>query len=212
MNSERGCFFVDGSHLFASTERVKQQHPELKSSKLNIAKLSGYLTDTFGENFNSSVRVIYYFRKNDTRIKDSLTIPPLHGERGHWQIKECGENLKGQKPIPTDILDQLPEEYRDMYPRAEKGVDMELACDALLLAAQGTVRSFVFVINDRDYIPLLAAIQRLGLNNYLSGLDVRQKIQEKLLNLSDRYLTLETHLNDIFDYSPPVEDDPTTKA
>jgi uncharacterized LabA/DUF88 family protein len=133
-----------------------------------------------------------------------LTIPPLHGQTGHWQIKECGHNLKGAKTIPEAELSKLSEEYRDIYPRGEKGVDMELACDALTLAANGAAQCFVFMINDRDFVPLLQAIQRFGANTYIAGLDIRQKVQDSLLSLADRYVTLEPHLNNIFDYTAPV--------
>jgi len=204
MNNDHGCYYVDGSYLFASIERIKHDHPELKDCKLNIAKLALHLQTQFGSNFHSSLRVVYYFRTKDPRIKEKLTIPPIHGQRGHWQIKECGTNVKGIKPIPATILDKLPEKYRDLYPRAEKGLDMELACDALLLAAGGRVECFVFIINDRDYIPLLNSIQRLGANTYLAGLDAKQKIQDSLLNLADRYVTLESYLHEMFDYVPPI--------
>lgn len=204
MNNDRGCHFVDGSFLFASIERVKRDHPELKNSKLNIASLSLRLSMEFSHNFPLNLRVVYYFRTGDSRIDTELTIPPRHGQRGHWQIKQCGINLKGIKPVPAKILDKLPEEYRDLYPKAEKAVDMELACDALLFAASGRVQNFVFVINDRDYLPLLSSIQRLGANTYIAGLDVRQKVQESLLNLADKYATLEAYLPFIFDYAPPA--------
>jgi uncharacterized LabA/DUF88 family protein len=195
-----GCYYIDGSFLFQSIERIKKDHPELTSSSLNIAILSERLMDAFQENINSSLRVIYYFRVKDPRIKN-LIIPPVHGNTGHWQIKECGINVKNIRPIPTSVLDKLPERYRDLYPRAEKGLDMELACDALMLAASGKVQNFVFMINDRDYVPLLTSLQRLGANTYLAGLDLKQKMHNSLLNLSDNYRTLEVHLHQIFDYA-----------
>ncbi|TAH33194.1 NYN domain-containing protein [Candidatus Saccharibacteria bacterium] len=207
-SNDVGYFYVDGSFLFASIERVKRAHTELKDSKLNISELSGELSQLFNSNISQSIRVNFYFRKADPRIKTMLTIPSIHNAPGHWRIIECGTNLKGQKILPSEVIDTLPAEYRDTFPRAEKGVDMELACDALLLAAGGKVNSFVFVINDRDYIPLLQSIQRLGANTYIAGLDIRQKVQDDLLKFADRYLTLESNLNRIFDYEPPITDSP----
>ncbi|HUB93923.1 MAG TPA: NYN domain-containing protein [Verrucomicrobiae bacterium] len=202
MGNEHGCIYVDGSFLFASIERVKRTHPELASSKLNVAILSRALHNTFAENIGLNLRTNYYFRTKDERIASMLTVPPPHGQSGHWQIKECGINLRGMKPVPTEVLDQLPKQYRDLYPRAEKGLDMELACDALLLAASGRVQSFVFLIGDRDFMPLLTAVQRLGSNTYIAGLDVQQHVPSELLNLADRYATLEGWLNQIFAYTP----------
>jgi len=202
--NEHGIFYVDGSHLFACIERVKRDHPELASSKLNIERLTFNLITIFRNFIGSGIRITYYFRKDDDRIKKYLTISPLHGLHGHWQIKQCGYNLRRSKAILASELDKLSEEYRDIYPRAEKGVDMELACDALSLAAGRTAQSFVFLIDDRDYLPLLQAIQRFGANTYIVGLDIKQKVQDSILELADSYLTLEPYLYDIFDYRPPV--------
>lgn len=200
MQNEVGATYIDGSYMFGAIDQIRVDYPELKESKLNVDKLTQYIGSKFSQNFTSSLRVTYYIKINDGRIKTHLTIPQHHGSRGHWQIKECGVSLKG-KTIPETYLNKLPERYRDIFPRAEKGLDMELACDSLLLAAGGRITCFVFMINDRDYLPLLKAIHRHGANTYVVGLDVKRKIQQSILDLCDRYLTLEESLYDIFDYN-----------
>lgn len=82
--------------------------------------------------------------------------------------------------------------------RAEKGLDIKLACDVLTLVSSGRVRNIIFLVNDRDYIPLFEAVQDLGGNTYLTALDSSQKIQKGLANLSDKFLTLDNELDNIF--------------
>jgi len=148
-------------------------------------------------NVDPVVRIIYYFKKEDKRLKDMLIIPKSEhpGEKDHWQIEECAQSIKS---IPDRYLQKLPEKYRDQYQRSEKGLDIKLACDALILVSNDRASNIVFLVNDRDYIPLFKAIQCLGGNVYLTALDSKQKIQKNLAKLSDKYLTLDDELESIF--------------
>ena len=117
------------------------------------------------------------------------------GEKDHWQIKECGESIRA---IPEDELQKISFQYRDHFARAEKGLDTKLTCDALLFVANNRASNIVFLVNDRDYIPLFEAIQDLGGNIYLTALDGSQEIQKGLANLCDKYLVLDNELDNIF--------------
>ena len=64
---------------------------------------------------------------------------------------------------------------------------MRLACDALSTAAMGRITDFLFMVNDRDYIPMLEAIQRFGCCTYLTTLDDAPP-NKTLLDISDRYM------------------------
>ena len=64
---------------------------------------------------------------------------------------------------------------------------MRLACDALSTAAMGRITDFLFMLDDRDYIPMLEAIQRFGCCTYLTTLD-DQPPNKMLLDIADRYL------------------------
>lgn len=147
---------------------------------------------------------MYYFKKQDKRLNTMLEIPAadIPGARDHFQVKECGENLKS---IPEEELQKLSPEYRDYFARAEKGLDTKLTCDVLLLVASGKASNIVFLVNDRDYVPLFNAIQDLGGNVYLTALDSKQNIQKGLANLCDKYLTLNSELDYIFDIQPVAE-------
>lgn len=193
----KGYFVVDGSHLFASIYTIWRKKPKYKKKKLNIGKLTEALIRKWSINIGTAIRVVYYFRQKDKRLNTMLVIPETDrpGQKEHWQIRECGEGLSS---VPQEELEKLSPEYRDHFIRSEKGLDIKLTCDALLLVARGVVSNIVFLVNDRDYIPLFQAIQDLGGNVYLTGLDGTQSIQKGLSNLADKYLTLDEELDNIF--------------
>lgn len=93
---------------------------------------------------------------------------------------------------------RIPEKYRDYIHRAEKGLDMQLSCDALTLVANKTASCIGLYINDRDYIPFIKSIKNLGANVYLTCLSSKYPIQEKLCDISDKFLSQDNALNRIF--------------
>lgn len=193
----KGYFIIDGSHLFASIYEIWRRRPELKNKKLDIGRLKEALIRQWSIYAGATTRVVYYFKQNDNRLKTMLTVPKseIPGEKDHWQIKECGESLRS---IPREELQKISEQYRDHFIRAEKGLDIKLTCDVLILVSSGKASNIVFLVNDRDYIPLFEAIQYLGGNVYLTALDRSQKIQKGLANLCDKFLTLDNEVDNIF--------------
>ena len=193
----KGYFVIDGSHLFASIETIWREKPEFKGKKLNIGKLSHELVYIWENNIDTAVRITYYFKENDKRLDTMLIIPESNkpGEKDHWQIVECGKNVDA---IPEEELQKIPSKYRDHFRRSEKGLDIKLTCDSLTLVASNKASSIVFLVNDRDYIPLFEAIQQMGGNVYITALDSSQSIQKKLTDLSDKYLALDDYLKVIF--------------
>lgn len=201
---ERGYFFIDGSHLFASIFEIWRKKRTFKDKKININNLTEALKRKWSIHTGIIIRVVYYFKKQDDRIKKMLIIPrtDIAGEKNHWQIKECGESLK---TIPEKELAKISPKYRDHFIRAEKGLDIKLTCDALKLVSTGRASNIIFLVNDRDYFPLFETIQELGGNVYLTALDSSQNIQKGLANLADRYLTLDDELENIFGIQPEIK-------
>ncbi len=194
----RGYFIIDGSHLFSSIHEIRRTHTEYHDKKLNISLLTEALMRKWSLWVGSTIRIVYYFKQNDNRIKTMLVVPEADepGKKNHWQIKECGEPIE---TVPDEELQKLSPQYRDHFARSEKGLDGKLICDVLMLVASGKATNIVFLVNDRDYIPIFEAVQALGGNTYLTALDSTQKIQKKLAKLSDKYLTLDSELDSIFD-------------
>lgn len=195
----RGYIFIDGSHLFSKIARIWSTRSNFNKKKLDIGVLTGVLKIKWEFEFQGSsiIRATYYFKKGDKRIKEMLNIPKADkpGEKNRWQIDECGEAVKS---IPDRYLQKLPEKYQEQYRRSEKGLDIKLTCDALNLVSNGKASNIVFMVNDSDYIPLFKAVQHLGANVYLTGLESSRKPQKDLAELSDRYLALDDELESIF--------------
>lgn len=203
---DKGYFIIDGSRLFSSIHEIWRTKPEFKDKKLKLNRLVEALMRKWSLHVGATIRIVFYFKKRDHRLKTMLEIPEsdMPGNKDHWQIKECGESIQ---TIPEAELQKISAKYRDHFTRAEKGLDTKLTCDALIAVASGKASNLVFLVNDRDYIPLFDAIQYLGGNTYLTALDSTQNIQKGLANLCDKYLTLDNELDNMFgvDRNPKPE-------
>ena len=200
----RGYIIVDGSHLFSCIGILQKNKTQYADKKLDIGRLTDALTQTWSIAMgNQVVRVVYYFKPKDTRISSMLEIPQVNepGKKDHWQIKQCGQSLK---TIPDKEIQKLSPKYRDYYPRAEKGLDVQLTCDVLMLVARGVAANIVFLVNDRDYIPLFETIQQLGANTYITSLSKKPQMQKRLAEIADKYQTLDTELDVIFGMKSPT--------
>jgi len=194
---DRGYFIIDGSHLFSSIHELQRTKKEYAGKKLSIPLFTEALMRKWSLWVGATTRVIYYFKQGDNRLGTMLDIPKDEepGKKDHWQIKECGEAIKA---VPDEQLQRLDPEYRDHFYRSEKGLDGKLICDVLMLVANEKASNVVFLVNDRDYIPLFESVQALGGNTYLTALDSSQKIQKRLAKLADKYLTFDSELDTIF--------------
>lgn len=159
---DTGYIMVDGPHLCASINEFYKINPQLKNKKLDITKLTNALIDIWIDNIDQATRVNYYFKKGDDRIKSLINIfdSRIPGYKDHWKIIECGISIK--KGIPYKEIEKLDPKYRDLIPKREKGVDIKLACDSLLSIVSNRVQNIVFLVNDRDYLPLFESIQEQG--------------------------------------------------
>jgi len=200
----RGFYVIDGSRLFSSIHELWRIRPKYNKKKLRLGELTEALIRKWSINLAETTRVIYYFKKNGSRIRNMLEVPDckIPGEKDHWQIKECGENLKS---VPEKELQKLSAKYRDHFARSEKGLDTQLVCDVLVLVSTGRASNIVFLVNDRDYVPLFESIQYLGGNVYLTALDSKQPVQRGLADLCDKFLTLDNELPNIFGIKIPKE-------
>ena len=118
----KGYFIIDGSRLFSSIHEIWRTKPEFKDKKLKLGLLTEALTRKWSLYVGVTIRIVYYFKKNDERLKTMLEIPETSspGQKDHWQIKECGESIKA---IPEEELQKISAQYRDHFTRAEKGLD-----------------------------------------------------------------------------------------
>lgn len=197
----RGYYIIDGSHLFSSIFELWRIKPQFSGRKLEIGLFSEALIRKWSVYVGATIRVIYYFKQNDSRMRTLINIPDSFnpGTKNHWQIKECGESIEA---VPQEELLKISERYRDHFTRSEKGLDIKLTCDVLMLIASNRASNFVFLVNDRDYLPLFESVEMLGGNVYLTALDNAQSIQKGLAKLADRYLTFDDELDALFGVTP----------
>lgn len=193
----KGYFIIDGSHLFASIFDLQRKLPKYKGKKLDVSRFAEALIRKWSLNIGVTIRCIIYVKKGERRVQELLHTGNISmpGIKSHWRIKECGQSIQS---IPDTELQKISQKYRDHFLRAEKGVDIQLACDSLLLASNSKASNFVFLLNDRDYIPLFESLHGLGSNIYLTELSEKIKIQKSLIELVDMYLTLDEELDAMF--------------
>ena len=58
----------------------------------------------------------------------------------------------------------MPPQWKDRCVKSEKGVDIEICCDALRLASSGKMERLFLLTNDRDFIPLCKTLKDFGVN------------------------------------------------
>lgn len=193
----KGYFIIDGSHLFASIYDIQRKQSKYSDKKLDLSEFYLALLRKWGIEMIKPIRCIIYVKKDEQRVSDMLHTGDISkpGVKNRWRIKECGQSISS---IPATELHKISQKYRDHFMRAEKGVDIQLACDSLLLASNNKASNFVFLLNDRDYIPLFEALHGLGSNIYLTALSEKIKIQASLIELADRYLALDEELDAMF--------------
>jgi len=204
----RGYFIIDGSHLFASIFDLKRKITKYADNKLIISAFAEALMRKWSLHIGTMVRCVIYVKKGEKRVTEMLDIGDVNtpGEKSHWRIKECGQSVPS---IPDSELQKIDQKYRDHFLRAEKGVDVQLVCDVLSLASNGRASNFVFLVNDRDYIPLFESLQSLGANVYLTELSTKLNMQKSLIDLADRYLTLDEELDSLFGVKVQKQEVPT---
>jgi uncharacterized LabA/DUF88 family protein len=61
-------------------------------------------------------------------------------------------------------VESVPAEWRDRVSKSEKGVDIEICCDALKLASASRLDRLFFFSNDDDFLPMCRALKEFGAN------------------------------------------------
>lgn len=196
----RTYIIVDGSRLFSCIYKIWKTKDGFDGKKLIVKRLIEMLANRWQSAPDLRmfiVKVNFYFKVNDPRINEMLDLPDttIPGTKDKWRIIPCAE---ASSTIPEEQIARLDPKYQDEFRRSEKGLDIRLASDSLMLIANKAINGIVFFINDRDYKPLLETISNLGGSVSLTNLDSSNKPQESILEYCDRYLCLDDELKYIF--------------
>ena len=58
----------------------------------------------------------------------------------------------------------MPSKFQDRFAKSEKGIDIEMCCDALKLASASRVDRLFLLTNDGDFIPFCRTLKEFGAN------------------------------------------------
>ena len=102
---------------------------------------------------------------------------PKEDPKAHEQQREYFETLESRNIFLTVVLGEAVKESNGKF--RQKGVDILLAIDALSMAYLDHYDSGLFVLGDRDFIPLIEAVKATGKKRLDFG--IMKKFQKNLV-------------------------------
>jgi hypothetical protein len=146
-------------------------------------------------------RATFYFARQDMQVEQYLTLPDFTKPRvtRDIEIRYCGAKLPNSTEY-DDWLRSVPDKFLDRCQKSEKGVDIEICCDALQLAATGQLDRLFLLSNDSDFLPLCRKLKELGANASLLRLSDARPVNKELAYACDSYdVVPERMLWNVFD-------------
>lgn len=191
MNMNANYFFIDGSALTAQIRQLRREDPSFKERKLCPKRLVQHFMSALGELHGGSYkRVTFYFPIGDeAAIEDYLVMPDLKkpGEVRDLYFKFCGQKLKKSAEFSKFVETQVPQKFKDRFSKSEKGIDIEICCDAFKLASASRLERLFLLTNDDDFIPFCRAIKEYGANVSIIHLSDTVNRNVSLLREADSY-------------------------
>jgi len=205
-------FFIDGSALLAQIRKLQKQNSDFKNRKLDPIKFIEYFSlNLIDLEADSYKRAVFYFPDGETTIFNYLLEVEFRepGVGRDIQFKFCGEKLEKAEEWNRFVEEKVPPEWKDRCQKSEKGIDIEICCDAFRLAANGKLERLLLLTSDRDFIPLFRALKDFGVNISLLHLSSATSLSDSLRKECDTYdVVSEEALNRMFFpllQTPPTE-------
>jgi uncharacterized LabA/DUF88 family protein len=191
MNSYSTYFFIDGSALTSQIRQLRRADASFKDRKLCPKKFIGYFQSSLMHlHAGAYKRVTFYFPVGDeTAIEDYILLPDHNkpGEIEDLHFKFCGQKLKKSAEFNEFVETKVPSKFKDRFSKSEKGIDIEICCDAFKLARSSRLDRLFLLTNDDDFIPFFRMIKEFGANISIFHLsDVAQR-NVSLLREADTY-------------------------
>lgn len=184
-------FFIDGSALTAQIRQLRRAHPDFRGKKLCPLKLASYLMNALPElHGHEYKRITFYFPKGDeTAVEEYLLIPDPRtpGQIRDLNFKFCGEKLKKSVEFEKIVDEHIPPKFQGRFTKSEKGIDIEICCDALRLASASRIERLFLFTNDSDFIPFCRTLKEFGVNISILHLYDTGSPNIDLLRESDSY-------------------------
>ena len=184
-------FIIDGSALLSQIRQLQKAEPAFKNRKLCpkrfIAHFIGAFPHLHGGGYK---RATFYFPKGDESAIDDFLCVPDHrkpGEIEDLHFKFCGYKLKRSGDFDRFVEEMVPPKWHDRFQKSEKGMDIEMCCDALKLASSSKVDRLFLLTNDGDFVPFCRAIKEFGANITIVHLSGSGSPNGELLREADTF-------------------------
>ncbi len=184
-------FYIDGSALQAQIRKLRRARPSFRERKLNPLNFIQYFTRALADlGSDEYKRGVFYFPKgSNAEVKEYFAMPDFKksGLVRDIHFKYCGKKLKGSEAFNKFVSEKVPSQWHDRCAKSEKGVDIEMCCDALKLAANDKLERLFLLTNDQDFIPLCRTLKDFGTNISLLHLSEDTKVSKDLVEECDTY-------------------------
>ena len=166
---DNNYFFVDGSAFLSDVRKTRSDIGLPPSARLIIRSFVYFFTGTRFHQFHggSYRRFVFYFVKNDERLRSTIELPDFTypGVVSDIRIEYCGKRIHQYAQARTWLEEHSAPDYvQECLYRSEKAVDTQICCDALQLAANGKLDRLFLYTNDYDFVPLCQTLRQLGAN------------------------------------------------
>ena len=93
----------------------------------------------------------------------------------------------------------MPDKFKNHFSKSEKGIDIEICCDAFKLASASRLDRLFLLTNDDDFIPFCRTMKEYGANVSIIHLSDKVTRNISLLREADSYdIVPEIQLQEIF--------------
>jgi len=184
-------FFIDGSALMAQIRQLQRAEPAYRNRKLCVREFISYQLTALQALHNQSYkRATFYFANgDDSNINEYLLLPDhnVPGTIRDIHFKYCGHKLKKSAEFDKFVEEKVPSKFQSRFSKSEKGIDIEMCCDALRLASASRLERLFILTNDSDFIPLCRTIREFGANISIIHLSRSNPPNADLLREADTY-------------------------
>jgi uncharacterized LabA/DUF88 family protein len=201
---EKNYFFIDGSALLAQIRALQKKKVKFQNRKLNPLSFINYFAFSLSELSASSYkRAVFYFPIGEDKINEYLVKTDFKSDRSAARdinFKFCGFKLKKTEAYNRWLATEVPERYKQYCTKSEKGIDIEICCDALQLASMDRMERLFILTNDSDFVPLFETLKTLGVNVSLLQLSDHNNKNKLLKEAADTFDTIpESSLDGMFE-------------
>lgn len=158
-------FIFDGSALCAQIRTLRKRHPSFSGRRLDPVRFVRHLQKNLQELGSASYkRATFYFPKGDESAAGSYLLMPDFRTPAlvrDLHFKFCGEKLKGGAAY-SKWVETVPKRWLDRVSKSEKGIDIEICCDALKLASASRLDRLFLFTNDADFRTSVSDLKGTG--------------------------------------------------